>query len=378
MDNLQVLYTALVADVPLVIWGPPGVGKTATIEALGPALGKEVVTIIGAVRDRTDFEGFPVFRERNPEGGVLEARVDLFPQPWLKRLIELGDDGILFLDEINADERIFPVLMRVLAERHVGSFRIRSRILAAGNPAEISVSGLDLPPVVANRLIHYHWNTDDGMEGWLRWMNGDPEGAVRISNLPMVPTQEALEGHVRAAKSLVASYLRRNPSHVLGDPKRLEGGGPWPSFRSWTLAAQFMGAAMALGFGLGVQATGVVGAVGEGAGRPFIQWLKDLDLPEPEKVLEDPSLMPKRPDAVLATMNAVAQYVARQPSQEMWDRFWKVAEVAAKSGHKDLVAEAARIVAIAFEPHSSKMNLEFSPLARDLVMWAAKIQARRK
>jgi len=376
--NVKVIYTAIVADTPLVIWGVPGVAKTATVNAVGKALGKEVVVVIGSVRDRTDFEGFPVFRERNPEAGVLEPRVELFPQPWVRRLLELGEDGILFLDELNADERVFPILMRILAERYIGSFHIpRTAILAAANPPEIAVSGLDLPPVVANRLIHFEWDLDDAADGWLRWMQGDPQGIARVGDLPPPPSREALEAGIRAAKSLVASYLRRNPSYILADPKRIqEARGPWPSYRSWTLAARFLGAARTVGFGLDIQAKGVVGAVGEGAGFPFIKWLQELDLPEPEEVLRDFSLLPKRPDAIMATMNAVAVYIAQRPSEELWDRFWELAEVATQGGHKDLVAEAVSILGRAFEPHAAKMNLKFTKLARELVLWAAKIKAR--
>jgi len=368
--NLKVLHTAIAADTPIVVWGYPGETKTATIEDLGKRLGMEVVTIIGAVRDRTDFEGFPVYREKDPE--TERPGVKLYPLPWLERLIALGRRGILFLDEINGEPHIFPVLMRVLAERHVGSFKIESRIVAAGNPAQVSVSGLSLPPVVANRLIHYQWDFDDAFERWARWMTGEPEAE---DDLPPIPPEDRLELAIQEVKRLVVAYLKRNAGHRRGEPD--PNGGPWPSPRSWTLAARFMGAARALGYGLDIQSLGVVGAVGE-VGYAFVKWLKELDLPDPEEVLKDFSLLPKTADGIFVTMNAVARVVCERPGQEMWDRFWALADEAARFGHKDLVAEAAALVARTYKSlkeGGARLDLRFTPLAKELVHWALKAHA---
>jgi len=368
--NLKVLHTAIVADTPIVVWGYPGETKTATIESLGKRLGMKVVTIIGAVRDRTDFEGFPVFQEQDPETG--KPGVKLYPLPWLEELIALGRRGILFLDEINGEPHIFSVLMRVLAERQVGSFKIDSRIVAAGNPAQVSVSGLNLPEVVANRLIHYQWDFDDAFERWAKWMTGEPQAE---DDLAPPPSEDQLELAIQEVNRLVVAYLKRNASHRRGEPD--PNGGPWPSPRSWTLAARFMGAARALGYGLDIQSLGVAGAVGE-VGYSFIKWLKELDLPDPEEVLRDFSLLPKTADGIFVTMNAVARVVCQKPSQEMWNRFWALADEAAHFGHKDLVADAASLVARTYKSlkdNGAKLDLGFTPLAKELIHWAVKVNA---
>jgi MoxR-like ATPase len=55
----EAIAVALKADVPTLLWGHPGVGKSRFIEKLGRELGFEVFTIIGSTLDPTDIRGLP-------------------------------------------------------------------------------------------------------------------------------------------------------------------------------------------------------------------------------------------------------------------------------------------------------------------------------
>jgi hypothetical protein len=326
--NVQMILTALVARTPLYLEGEPGVGKTATVETVARWLNRPLVTIIGATRDRTDFGGWP----RYDEGA---GRVRLHPFPWVQQLVEAGSAGILFIDEMNSNEEIFPVLLRVLAERHIGDIPFAGDVLAAGNPEELSVAGLTLPPPVANRVIHYRWQTSAR-----RWADGMRQGFDRLmGNPPPLPPEEVVRARIQEARALVAAYVERNPHALLQvNPNRPHG--PWPSPRSWELLARFLGAAWALGMDEEVQALGVQGAVGE-EGMNFLVFFRNLDLPPVEEVLADPRRLPTREDAAFVTLMAVARHVAEEPSPERWTRAWRVLGYVARERQADLAGRAA-------------------------------------
>lgn len=327
-QNLEVILTALVARAPLYIEGAPGGGKTAAVEAVAQWLGRPLVTVVGATRDRTDFGGWPRYH-------AGEDRVKLYPFPWVQALVEAGERGILFLDEMNANEEIFPVLLRILAERYIGDIPFQGDVLAAGNPEELSVAGLVLPPPVANRVIHYRWKVLP-----TEWAEGMRWGFERFyRELPSLPPREVVEVHIREARALVAAYVERNPS-VLHNPNPNRLHGPWPSPRSWELLARFVGAARALGFGEETQALGAIGAVGE-EGHGFLTFVRNLDLPTPEELLADPGRLPRREDAAYVALMGLGAYVLDHLTPENWNRAWKVLKRAAEEGRADLAARAA-------------------------------------
>ncbi|WP_135256395.1 ATP-binding protein [Thermus caldilimi] len=327
-EQVEALYTALVGDVPIILWGPPGTGKTATLTHLARRLGWHLEVLIGATRDRTDFGGFPV---------AHEGRVSLVPLPWLTRLLEKGRESILFLDELSSTpEDVRPALLRVINERVAGDTPIPSRIAAAANPAEIAVGGFDLEPPIANRLLHLEWNLTPQ-----EWAQGLREGWDTIyPKLPPPPPPETLAAHQEWARDMVALYLERNPTHAYHLPQGEGRGRAWPSYRTWTMAAQALGTARALGFGESVQSTLVAGAVGK-AGYAFMTFLLDLDLPDPKEVLHNPSLLPSRDDRAYATLMSVASLVVSEWSEERWKQAWRVLGHAAQEGRADIAVPAA-------------------------------------
>ena len=91
MSNIvAALALALQAGVPVLAWGPPGVGKTAVITALADSLSLPLEVVLASIREPADFSGLPVIRD---DGVRMEA------PSWARRLAEAG--RILFLDEIS-------------------------------------------------------------------------------------------------------------------------------------------------------------------------------------------------------------------------------------------------------------------------------------
>lgn len=353
LTNVQVICAALAARTPLYLEGPPGGGKTATVTAVARWLKRPLVTIIGATRDRTDFGGWPRYDERR-------GRVALHPFPWVEALLEAGESGILFIDELNANEEIFPVLLRVLAERYIGDLPFAGDVLAAGNPEALSVAGLMLPPPVANRVIHYRWQVAAH-----EWAAGMRRGFEQLYPPPPEVAPEVVKLRISALKQLVAAYIERHPEALFELPAQLDQlHGPWPSPRSWELLARFVGAAQALGFDEEVQALGAYGAVGEHA-YGFLHFLQKLDLPTPEEVLSNFDQLPQREDAAYVTLMAVASYVAEQLNPERWEQAWRLLQRVAEARRADVAAQAAAALIELYRglPASRRRALRFPPEA---------------
>jgi MoxR-like ATPase len=128
------LSRAIASGVPVLIWGPPGVGKTAAILALGCRLGLPVEVVIASIREPTDFAGLPV---------VHDGEVRFAPPAWARRLAAAGK-GILVLDEIStAPPAVQAALLRVVLDRVVGDLPLPPAvtIVAAANPPDMTAGG---------------------------------------------------------------------------------------------------------------------------------------------------------------------------------------------------------------------------------------------
>ena len=145
---MTVLRAAGRADVPVLLWGTPGTGKSALIATLGRLDGAHTATVIGSRREPADLAGLPVVQE---DGSVVLA-----PPRWARELVEAGG-GYLFLDELSrAAPAVQAAMLRVAMEKVVGDLPLpaATRIVAAANPADVAAGGWELEPPTANRFLH--------------------------------------------------------------------------------------------------------------------------------------------------------------------------------------------------------------------------------
>lgn len=341
--NVQALALAVAANLPVLLWGQPGIGKSSTLVQLADGLALPLETVIASVHDPSDFAGLPVIGADPASQGIAMA-----PPDWAVRLHRAGS-GLLFLDEISsAPPAVQAALLRVVLERHVGSLQLPApvRIVAAANPASSAADGWQLAPPLANRFVH------------LAWLH-DPDVVVRgLGGVwPEVPLPQldpaALERSVARARKAVCGFLTARPDYTHRMPSTAAArGGAWPSPRTWEMAMRLLAFGYAAGSDLEAVAIAIRGAVGDGAGLEFLAFLERQDLPDPEVVLADPAHaeLPERGDLVHATLAAVVDAIGRESTRERWAAGWVLVARLATVVPVDLLAAPAMQLAALREP----------------------------
>ena len=337
-NQLEALTLAVAADLPVLLWGEPGIGKTATITQLAEGLGLPLTTVIASVHEPSDFAGLPVVGDDPAVQGVPMA-----PPDWAVRLVRAGK-GLLFLDELStAPPAVQAALLRVVLERRVGALRLppQVRIVAAANPRSSAADGWELSPPLANRFVHLQWAYEHDVV--VRGLAGTWPRAM----LPRLDADRLPEAVARARRA-VCGFLEARPTlvHRLPDSEARRGG-PWPSPRSWDMTLRLVAFANAAGVSREVLSMLVRGTVGDGPGLELLAFVDRMDLPDPETLLADPgsAVLPDRGDLRQATLDGVVEAVRKRPERSRWDAAWALLVRALETGAPDLVVVPASTLA---------------------------------
>lgn len=336
--QLEALTLAVAADLPVLLWGEPGIGKTAALHQLAGSLGLPLTTVIASVHEPTDFSGLPVVGDDPATQGVPMA-----PPDWAVRLVRAGR-GLLFLDELStAPPAVQAALLRVVLERRVGALTLPPgvRIVAAANPRASAADGWELSAPLANRFVHLQWIHDHDVV--VRGLGGTWPRA----QLPTLDPS-ALPGAVSYARRGVCGLLAARPALVHQLPKtENRRGGAWPSPRTWEMAVRLVAFATAAGTSREVLSMLVRGVVGDGPGLELLAALDRMELPDPEELLADPAraVLPERGDLRQAVLDGVVAAVRKRPERSRWDAAWALLVRALETGAPDLVVVPATALA---------------------------------
>ncbi|MEU4641502.1 MoxR family ATPase [Micromonospora sp. NPDC023814] len=336
--QLEALTLAVAADLPVLLWGEPGIGKTAALTQLAATLDLPLTTVVASVHEPSDFSGLPIVGDDPAAQGVPMA-----PPDWAVRLVRAGR-GLLFLDELStAPPAVQAALLRLVLERRIGTLRLPPgvRIVAAANPRSSAADGWELSAPLANRFVHLQWAHDNDVV--VRGLGGTWPRAV-LPRLDPALLSEA----VTFARRAVCGLLTARPGLVHRLPSN-EGrrGGPWPSPRSWDMTLRLVAFATAAGVSRDVLSLLVRGTVGDGPGLELLASMDRMDLPDPEALLADPAaaVLPERGDLRQAVLDGVVEAVRRRPEKARWDAAWALLVRALETGGPDLVVVPATTLA---------------------------------
>ncbi|MFF2200329.1 AAA family ATPase [Streptomyces sp. NPDC058145] len=336
--RLEALTLAVAADLPVLLWGEPGIGKTAALDQLATALELPLTTVIASVHEPSDFSGLPVVGDDPAEQGVPMA-----PPDWAVRLVRAGR-GLLFLDELStAPPAVQAALLRLVLERRIGALRLPPgvRIVAAANPRSSAADGWELSPPLANRFVHLQWAHDHDVV--VRGLGGTWPRAT----LPRLDAGR-LPDAVDFARRAVCGFLTARPGLVhrlpSGESRR---GGAWPSPRSWEMTLRLIAFATAAGSTRDALSLLVRGTVGDGPGLELLASVDRMDLPDPEALLADPAgaELPGRGDRRQAALDGVVEAVRARPDRARWDAAWALLVRALETGAPDVLVVPATTLA---------------------------------
>ena len=158
-DELGNYLIPSVRQRPVLLMGPPGIGKTQIMEQIAAETGVGLVSYTITHHTRQSAIGLP-FIEKRTYGGEEFTVTEYTMSEILGSVYQLMEktglqEGILFLDEINCvSETLAPMMLQFLQCKTFGNQRLPEGwlIVAAGNPPEYNKSVRDFDVVTLDRV----------------------------------------------------------------------------------------------------------------------------------------------------------------------------------------------------------------------------------
>jgi hypothetical protein len=157
----EFLSTAEGHHTPVMLWGPPGVGKSQMVAQTAAGHAAPVIDIRLSQMEPSDLRGIP-FR--------IEDRVEWAVPAILPNAVRHGARGILFLDEItSAPPAVSAAAYQLILDRRLGEYEVPDHwaIFAAGNRQGDRGVTYSMPAPLANRFSHFE--VDTHLDDWVAW-----------------------------------------------------------------------------------------------------------------------------------------------------------------------------------------------------------------
>ena len=241
---------------PLMLWGPPGTAKSATVAQVAREDGLEFIDLRLVQIDALDLRGMPRVR-MDTEGNEL---MHFVPTAMLPR----HGKGILFLDEfVQAPTLVQNSASELILDRRVGEYKLPDGwgIIVASNRRSDRAGTLEMPAHLKNRVIHVEVIAGEA-KGWLEWAAGND------------------------IHPAVIKYIQSNP----GDLYKFSADEyAYPTLRTWEYASDVLKSGVK---GPILRAL-LIGCIGEAVGTQLLTWIEtSVELPSYEDVVSDPVNVP--------------------------------------------------------------------------------------
>jgi hypothetical protein len=272
-DATVAIQLALLANVPIALWGAPGTGKTSFFRSVAEQLGWPFHTTTAAIHEATDFSGLSFL-----SGGTLTAHTMRAPLEWAvdlaREATKHDGNGLLFFDDLGfAPLGVQNALLQIVLERRVDQFQLPSgvRCTAALEPLTTARGTSALTAPLANRMVHIDWSPD--AEWWV-------EGFLSNWQFQFQTLPKDWEDHLPSMRNRVAAFIRVRPDLLNSEPEEDQArAGAWPSGRTWDMLSRLLAACEAGRVNQEVRTLLTTGAVGQAAGTDYLTWEQQADVP---------------------------------------------------------------------------------------------------
>jgi MoxR-like ATPase len=183
--------------LPVFIWGPPGIGKSALVRVFAESVGLLCVSLLGSQLAPEDLIGVPQ---------IVDGKSRFCPPTIIAR----EEPYCLFLDELNAcSQEVQKAFYSLILDRRIGEFELPKGtiVIGAGNRSEDAAITRPLSSALVNRLIHVQLRAS--AKDWLAWAES------------------------AGVNELVLSYIRTRSDHLWSKPPKHEE--PFSTPRAWTM-----------------------------------------------------------------------------------------------------------------------------------------------
>lgn len=190
----------LVHQRPILMMGPPGIGKTQIVEQVAKECGIGFVSYTMSHHTRQSAIGLPFIQEMELEGKKVSYTEYTISEIIASVYQSDKKEGILFLDEINCvSETLAPMMLRFLQEKKFGNQQVPQGwvIVTAGNPVEYNKSVREFDMVTLDRVRYLEVQAD--YTTWKKY---------------------AIDAHVHP---MILSYLDLKPQHFYKVETTLDG-----------------------------------------------------------------------------------------------------------------------------------------------------------
>ncbi|HBE93643.1 MAG TPA: ATPase [Gammaproteobacteria bacterium] len=146
---------------PVMLWGPPGVGKSQIVAQVARENNAPVIDIRLSQMEPSDLRGIPMRAGDHVDWAIPSILPDTERH---------GAAGILFLDEItSAPPSVSAAAYQLILDRCLGSYRVPDgwAIFAAGNRQGDRGVTYTMPSPLANRFSHF--DVDINLDDWVSW-----------------------------------------------------------------------------------------------------------------------------------------------------------------------------------------------------------------
>ena len=159
---------------PVLLMGPPGIGKTQIMEQIAKDLRIGLVAYTITHHTRQSAVGLPFIKEKTYGGktySVTEYTMSEIIASVYEKMEQNGcQEGILFIDEINCvSETLAPTMLQFLQGKTFGNQKVPEGwvIVAAGNPPEYNKSVREFDVVTLDRLKKIE--VTENLDVWLEY-----------------------------------------------------------------------------------------------------------------------------------------------------------------------------------------------------------------
>ena len=176
VDNLALAYSNIInnglspkAFPSVMLWGPPGVGKSQAVRQIAERIEKSTKKKVNVTDVRLllfnpiDLRGIPTANEDKTLAVWLKPKI--FQMDESKKTV-----NILFLDEISAaPQSVQAAAYQITLDRVVGEHKLPDNciVIAAGNRVTDKSVAFKMPKALANRLLHI--DVEGSFTAWKKW-----------------------------------------------------------------------------------------------------------------------------------------------------------------------------------------------------------------